>query len=276
MSSSLIKPLTVALCLAGALTTSGAALADELQHSQQQLELKASDLEALKAKVGAGKLVITGADIEQVIVVADIYQTDNSDIELSLKRRGDKAILKADAEAGMSLFSLSSESPYIDLEVTVPNSMLLEIEDGSGPIKISKVNNNINIKDGSGSIKIDGGADLNINDGSGSIDIRGGNTVNINDGSGSITLEQAHGNVSINDGSGSIKVEHVKGDLNINDGSGSVTVEHIAGMVTINDGSGGIDVAHTQGLNIPAAGSGSVAYEHINGPISVPSKHKRM
>ncbi|WP_394131844.1 hypothetical protein [Shewanella maritima] len=242
--------ISVLLITTGCVVNIPASHADSLDHHQQQLTLNRAQMDTLVAETGAGKLKVQGAQVEQITLVADIYKTENVDVDLSLKSHGDEARLVAKIDR--PLLSMSSDSSYIDVTLKVPADMALEIEDGSGSIDIEKMVGQIDIKDGSGSI-----------------DIHGGKDITINDGSGSITVEHAMGNVNVADGSGGIEIEHVKGNVSVNDGSGSIVIEHIAGMVSINDGSGSIEVAHTQGLTIGSDGSGSVDFEHINGPVSM-------
>lgn len=250
----------------------------------KSLELNASDLSAFKAAVGAGELSIKGVRGQtDVRVEADINTYDDVSYTLTLEKSGNKAELVAEFDNNFSF----NRSPYIDLVVTVPQQMMLDIHDGSGPIDIRGVDADININDGSGSIDLVGGQavsiqdgsgsisisnakqDIDIADGSGGIEIDGGQNIDINDGSGSISVSNTNGKLDIDDGSGSIDLDHIGGHTKINDGSGSITAHHINGKVTIDDGSGSIDVEYTKGLNIIDSGSGGLRFKHIDGPVSV-------
>ncbi|MGI2174778.1 hypothetical protein [Shewanella ulleungensis] len=224
----------------------------ELTHSQQKMTLDSQSLSKLVANTGAGKLTVKGIEGQkQIEVTADIYTDKDSDdveIELTLNKQGDNAMFVADIQSN----GFMEQSPFIDVLITVPEALALDITDGSGSIKITDVSASIKLKDGSGSIVIDHvGA------------------VTLADGSGSINMKDVNGNVTLQDGSGSINISHVMGDIDVSDGSGSINIDQVNGKVTISDGSGGINVSNTKGLEIVSAGSGGVNHQHIDGPIVV-------
>lgn len=226
-------------------------IASDSEQKQQVLILDSTDIQKLVAQTGAGKLVIKGDEnVKNITLTADISADDDADITLQLVKEGDQALLVAKVEQSSNWINV--DSPYIDVTLTLPQHMVMDITDGSGLIDIHGVNADITLKDGSGSITIDGGKNIVIED-----------------GSGSININQVAGNLSIQDGSGSIEVTDIKGSLDIKDGSGGMTIKHVAGLVTIDDGSGGIDVEYAKGLTINTAGSGNVKYQHIDGPVNL-------
>lgn len=223
-------------------------LAASLAHSAaneyqevRELNLPAGDLSKLDVDAGAGKLEVIGdssvADIQVVatIVIDDVSEAQAErlidDIELTLDRDGNEARLVSDVASGWLDWG---SKPRINLVVTVPAHLDLDVDDGSGSMRIVGVGGNTRIEDGSGSIDVrDLGADARIDDGSGSIDVHG-----------------------------------VMGDLLIDDGSGSIDIVNVAGSVTIDDGSGGIDVEDVGGdLVILDAGSGGVRFSGIQGAV---------
>lgn len=244
-------------------------IASDFEQKQQILTLDSTDIQKLVAQTGAGKLVIKGDEnVKNIKVTADISADDDADIILELVKQGDQAMLVAKVEQSSSWINV--DSPYIDVTLTLPQHLLMDITDGSGLIDINGMNADITLNDGSGSITIDGGKNVVIEDGSGSIDVKNVlGYLTIKDGSGSINVNHVAGNLSIKDGSGSIDVTDIKGSLDIKDGSGGMTIKHVAGLVTIDDGSGGIDVEYAKGLTINTAGSGNVKYQHIDGPVNL-------
>ncbi|BAJ04183.1 DUF4097 family beta strand repeat-containing protein [Shewanella violacea] len=237
-----------ALSLSGCIINVNASM-DPLEHSQQVMQLDANGLNAMVANTGAGSLEIIGVHgLTNIILEADIYTYEEMEPDLSLTQKGNTAYLVAEFDSRFG----SGNSPYIDLVIKVPAKMTLDIDDGSGSIKLSGMDANIKLEDGSGSIEIQGGRNLDIQD-----------------GSGSITLSNVQGNIQLEDGSGSIDISKVNGDVSITDGSGSMSVTDIQGKVTIEDGSGGIEVVNTKGLTILAAGSGSLSFKKIDGQINI-------
>ncbi len=203
------------------------------------LELDTAGVSRLDIEAGAGKLVITGAeDIDTIIVTATINVPDQDEddaleiiekrLALSLEKDEDEARLKAYFEnSGWSW----GDSPSVDLDVRVPAGLPLQVDDSSGSLEISDVN-----------------ADVEVDDGSGSINISGVANVVIDDGSGSITVTDASGDVEIEDGSGSITVEKVGGGVRIDDGSGGIDVSDVElDLVIVDDGSGGLDASNVRG-----------------------------
>ncbi|GGP51912.1 hypothetical protein GCM10009347_18620 [Shewanella algicola] len=224
----------------------------ELTHTQQKMTLDSQSLNQLVANTGAGKLTVKGVEGQTHIeVTADIYTDKDSEdveIELTLNKQGDNAKFVADIESD----GFMEQSPFIDVLITVPAALALDITDGSGSIKISDVAAAITLKDGSGSIVMDHvGA------------------VKLADGSGSINMKDVNGDVTLQDGSGSINISQVTGDIEVSDGSGSINIDQVNGKVTISDGSGGINVSNTKGLEIVSAGSGGVNHQDIDGPVIV-------
>ena len=203
------------------------------------LSLDAAGISQLTINAGAGSMDVTGVkgldkiSVKATIVVPDEDEDDavrviEKKIRLSLQENAGDANLDAWFESGLMSFG---SSPYIALEVSVPQGMAVNIDDGSGSIDI-----------------VDLAGDLTIDDGSGSIDIRNVAHVRIDDGSGSIDLLSATGDVSIVDGSGSISVKHVQGSVTIDDGSGSIDVSDIdSDLIIVDDGSGSLRFSDIRG-----------------------------
>jgi hypothetical protein len=249
----MLRPIALtgltALFLTGCIINVNGAGRGPSEHTHQSLQLDANGLNTLVAETGAGALEIQGiVGLTHIKLEADIYTYEGINPILTLEKDGDSASLIANFER----YNISGNSPYIDLIVKVPAEMKMNIDDGSGSIKIQGTSADIAVKDGSGSLEIEGGRNLNIVD-----------------GSGSITLSDVNGNIMLDDGSGSIEIMQVNGDVTVNDGSGSLDIENILGMVTIDDGSGSIDVNDTKGLRIIAAGSGSLNFDNIDGKVNM-------
>lgn len=224
---------------------------NEKLFEQQELIIDAQDVRRLVALTGAGSLTIQGVQgASDIRLTADVFADNDSEVELSLVKRGDEAKLVAQIEQQSNWHQ--GQSPYINVTLTLPADVAIALDDGSGSIDINGMTSDVDIEDGSGSIKVNGA-----------------NTLAIRDGSGSIKVSNINGAVSIKDGSGSINVDKVNGDIDIDDGSGSMTIEYVMGVVTIDDGSGSITVNDTKGLTIHSAGSGSVDYHKIDGPIKI-------
>ncbi len=246
--------LSAAMMLSGCVvyidSNSGAKVTQELQES---LRVDVIDAKKLVVDINAGDIEIVGdANINYVSIDATIYTTDEKNYALELVSKGDKIALSADAHTGSSMTWYSGNSPRIDMKVSVPAGLNIELDDSSGDIIIRGMTANIDIEDGSGNL-----------------DIEGGHHIYIDDGSGNITLKSSTGNLSVEDGSGELVISNVNGNVSIEDGSGGISIDDITGVVTIDDGSGDIDVTHAGGLIITDDGSGSVRSKHIKGDVQL-------
>ena len=208
----------------------------------RELQLDAKSVEALEIDAGAGSLDVIGdAGIDSIQVKATIRVPDvgsekaqkiiASDLTLSLEEVRGRAVLKAFFEDGSWGWG---DSPSVDVQVRMPEGLVLEIDDSSGSLTVVNVAAAVLIDDGSGSIKVERVASVAIDDGSGSIDVVDvSGDVSIEDGSGSISVRHVGGSVVIDDGSGGIDVDDVEHDLTIvDDGSGSLNATNVRGTVT--------------------------------------------
>jgi len=204
------------------------------------LTLPAEGLKGFEIQAGAGSLKVTGREgLAAIEVRAEIVAkgVDDKDldaflkdrIELTLEKRGDKAVLVSHIRERFRLFDF--ESAVINLTVSVPKALTLDVDDGSGSLVIEDVAG-VRLDDGSGSIRIG----------------RIAGDVEIDDGSGGVEIVDVAGNVSVEDGSGEIDIRRVGGTVTVDDGSGSISIEEVGKDVRIvSAGSGGVDVAGVKG-----------------------------
>jgi len=210
----------------------------------QTLTLPAEGLAKVEISAGAGFLKVSGVEgagaVEvRAAIVADGVGDKEMDeyikdhVELELRKAGSTAVLVGRIrEHGFSLFHREAR---VDLTVTVPKGLAVEIDDGSGDLSVVGVAGGVRIKDGSGDIEVR--------------DIGGG--LRIDDGSGGIEIDGVRGNVEIIDGSGETDVRNVTGDVSIDDGSGGITLRKIGGTVTIDDGSGTVAKRRASRYRLP-------------------------
>jgi len=229
----------------------------------RHLNLAAVGLKTLDVNCGSGYLKIKGSkDATQIEVRATIVvkgmDADELDkfiadrVRLSLTQKGNEAVLISQVEGGGLGSIFGNRSALINLDITVPERLDLEIDDGSGNVEISYVNGNIHLDDGSGNIVME------------SV----GGDVEIDDGSGALTLDRVGGNVEVKDGSGSISIVAVKGNVDVNDSSGGLTIKEVGGSVLVDDGSGGILIdGVAKDVRIKNAGSGGLTIHNVKGQI---------
>lgn len=226
----------------------------------------------------SGALEVNGTSGATQIVADGTACTSDDDflprMTLSLRKVGSELHIDANIPEKTIIFGFFSAR--LDFTVTLPAGLPVDIDDGSGWMKVSHTGPT-SIDDGSGSIEVrDIRGPLVIHDGSGSIDIDTivGN-VKIEDDSGELSVRSVTGSVEIEDGSGAISVARVDGSLRIrDDGSGSISVQNVKRDVMIDDdGTGAIEVVDIGGnFTVGRKGSGHIDYERVSGKVSVPSR----
>jgi len=210
---------------------------------EKVLLMKGGALSAMLIDATAGELTLVGSDSTQIMVEARIVGDDLApgDYQLTLQEKDGKAVLYAHIKGN------KHDDEHIDLVVSLPASMALEVRDRSGDIDISAMSGGLTIIDSSGDITL--------------TDISGAKTVD--DRSGDIAVDGLTGPLQINDRSGDIFVKHLSGDLTIEDTSGDIRVKKVSGLVTVDDSSGSIDVKGAGDFRLLSDGSGDVTVKNI-------------
>lgn len=248
-----LSAIAMATLLSGCIVHIGGNTNSADTHIERELVLNASQLSTLIAETGAGSLKIIGSDSSDKITVnADIYTSEDLNYELSLTQSGDTAKLVAihDIQDGLRIHINQGHS--IDLVITMPSKLALELDDSSGDITINGLSNTIKVDDSSGDLTIDGGK-----------------SVYVDDSSGSLYISNIHGDVEIEDGSGDTQVENTKGAVTIEDGSGDLLVRNVTGTVKVDDGSGDITVNGAGGLIVEDDGSGDLNIDNVKGEVKI-------
>ena len=224
------------------------------QKASREASVNVDGARKVRVLASAGELKIHGAEGASAVAVhgTACASTEErlADIKLVAERRGDVVHIEA-----VIPDNWSSGARALDLDIEVPASIPLEVEDGSGSAQIRGVGS-VQIEDGSGELEIDG--------------VRG--AVTVDDGSGSLNIANVEGQVRIKDGSGEIVVHDVASVLIDEDGSGGVQLSRVRGNVVIrDDGSGSISVAEVAGdFTVDSDGSGGIDHRDVRGRVRIP------
>lgn len=226
----------------------------------------------------AGSLRVDGVEGATAFTVTGTACTSEEDflprMTLALRKVGSELHIEADIPEKNIVFGFFSAR--LDFAVTMPAELPVEIDDGSGSIKVSN-SGALTIDDDSGSIEVRNvRGNLRIDDDSGSISVEtvAGNVV-IEDDSGSIEVRDVAGNVEIEDDSGSISIADVRGSVRVReDDSGSIMVRNVQRDVIIDrDGSGSIDVADVGGnFTVGRKSSGGIDHIRVAGKVDIPTR----
>lgn len=225
----------------------------------KKLSLPAQGIEKLDIDCSAGFLKVYGIEgLTKIEVTAEIIvegkRVDDEEeyirenMELSLEKRGTKAVLISKFKK--SFPHISFRTRLINLTVNVSKNINMKIDDSSGIMSVEDINGQLDIDDSSGDIYIkDIQGDVDIDDSSGDVEaIAISGSFSIDDGSGGIDVKGVGGNVFIDDGSGSIYVNDVGGSVTVSDGSGSINIDGVEKDVIIrDDGSGGLKIRNVRG-----------------------------
>lgn len=234
---------------------------------QHNLKISGDSLDSFSINVGAGRLDIVGdPDAQEIRVQATIVVKGFNDkdakrfakenVRVELYRKGTKSNLVAEIDhrdrSWLSRVFSGNTSAYIDVEVTVPPGIHLNVDDGSGDLEISNLRQSVELDDGSGN------ADIR--------NIRG--SLSVDDGSGDLEIREIDGDLDIEDGSGNVEINDVSGDLSIDDGSGDLEITRIGGSVEVDDGSGDIRIdTVTRDVRIIDSGSGDLRIARVEGAV---------
>ena len=244
-----LSAISMAMLLSGCVVHIGGGASTADVHLERELTLEAANLNELVAETGAGSLKIIGSDTTSKITVkADIYTSEDLEYKLTLKEYGNKAKLVADHDIQDGLHFHINQGLSIDLVVTMPSELALDLNDSSGDVEIKGLNSKIKVDDSSGSLTINGGASVEVDDSSGDLYISNikGDT-EVEDGSGYTRIENTQGAVEVDDGSGDLVIKNVKGIVKVDDGSGSITVNGAGGLIIEDDGSGDLNIDNIKG-----------------------------
>ncbi|KQQ84418.1 hypothetical protein ASF73_15190 [Xanthomonas sp. Leaf131] len=178
-------------------------------------------------------------------------------LTVTQKRVGDKLVVTLDDDRSMRL-SIGESYAYLDLRGSVPDTLLVQFDVGSGDADMS------------------GAAAVSADVGSGDMAIRrtkGRVTAKV--GSGDIELDDMGALRVLAVGSGDLKATQVRGAAEIGKvGSGDVKLRGVAGNVKLGTiGSGDVDIDDVQGdVNVEAINSGALRVRKVRGNVGVVRK----
>ncbi|AEL06661.1 DUF2807 domain-containing protein [Xanthomonas campestris pv. raphani] len=178
-------------------------------------------------------------------------------LTVTQKRMGTKLVVTLEDDRPLRI-SIGESYAYLDLRGSVPNTLLVQFDIGSGDAEIS------------------GAAAVSADVGSGDMTVRrtkGRVTAKV--GSGDIELEDAGALQVLAVGSGDIKARQIRGAAEVGKiGSGDVKLHGVAGNVQVGSiGSGDLEVRDVQGsVNIESIASGAADVRKVQGDLTLAHK----
>lgn len=226
----------------------------------QVLDLEGSEM--LTVLAGAGDLEIEGDDDTSVatirgkVCVSEEDWLDESRVDVTGGSNAEIAVELPEISSSWSLIGGNTYA-YIDLEITVPADLQLDIKDSSGDVAIEGVST-LSLKDSSGDVRLE--------------DIEG--SVTLNDSSGDLVMQDIEGDVTVDsDSSGDIRGRDIEGSVLVRrDSSGDIRFIDVSRDFTVErDSSGDITAKGVGGdFKVVADGSGDIVAKNVDGKILKP------
>jgi hypothetical protein len=244
-------------------------LAPLMAHASDRCEFQAprhltadlAGVRSVRIEVNSYSLHLTGSDAAKGLTLNGRACASNQalldTLTVSQHREGDQLVVELGGERHFSISLFGDSSRDLDVEVSVPSSVPVNVDVGSGDAEVTGVAQ-LDSRVGSGDLhahRIAGRFASSV----GSGDIDAGEV-------GSLEL----GSV----GSGDFKLSGIKGDARIGSvGSGDVNLSHVGGSVHADTlGSGDLSVDDVAGdFHLGAKGSGDVNQHGVKGKVSVPN-----
>lgn len=264
------------------LLVSSTAFADRCEFSaSRNLDIDAAGVQKLALEFGSDDLNLKGVPGQARIEVRGracaSSQAALDSMKLDQSRSGDTVSVTVSKE-GLRGTWFGSSYAYINLEVRVPQTLLVAIKRGSGDVEIENVAG-VDSTAGSGDLDArDITGPVVIRAGSGDATLRQTGAVTVRAlGSGDVQAHQVRGDVVVEGaGSSTLTFNDVTGNVSIDHiGSGDVNVRSIGGDVHVGSiGSGDVDADDIGGnLIVDSKGSGDVNHRGVKGRVDIPKRH---
>ncbi|MBO0793575.1 MAG: DUF4097 family beta strand repeat protein [Ktedonobacteraceae bacterium] len=194
----------------------------------------------------SGTLHVHAGNTNQVTVQATRYAyglgNDLDDLQVQYAQQGNTLTITTSESWGVVLGSRG-----IDIDVTVPSSVDLNIHGSSNDVNLSGIDGQVSVNTDSGNLRLD-----NV---SGPLDL--------SSSSGDIAVTNEHGPLDAHTSSGNISIDHAAGALDLSSSSGNITLNaaQVAGQGHLQTDSGNIEFSGTldpRGTYQMAASSGNI------------------
>jgi hypothetical protein len=259
-----------------------AAAAEPCRYSApRNAEIDAAGLKLLSVQIGPDELFIHGQPgLTRIVVQGTACASDEKwlkDVKVETARQGDTATLVAnDGDHGVVISLFHNYYAYLKLDVRVPLSLAVKLQEGSGDASASDLAA-LDATLGSGDLKVKsiagefgfavGSGDLSLHNVKGSVTMGALS-------SGSARLTGIGGGVKVQSvGSGDLVVHDVTGDVTVGSvSSGEVSIERAGGNVRADSvGSGDFGADGVGGdFSVGTVGSGDIRPRNVKGKVSVP------
>ncbi|MFL6551291.1 MAG: DUF4097 family beta strand repeat-containing protein [Povalibacter sp.] len=228
--------------------------------AERSANLDVSGARKIVIQTGAGDLKVRGSSTQANVTASGRTCASSDELlqqsQLESRRDGDVLYLKTVLPETNGNFFVFHSYARMDLSVTLPASLNVELEDSSGDVDLENV------------------AAASVNDGSGDLDIRNiARDLKVADSSGDVDIDHVTGNLSVTDSSGDLHLEHIQGSVEIPiDSSGDIRISDVGSVHISSDSSGDIVVQRVKlDVRVDVDSSGDIVAEDVGGNFTVQS-----
>ena len=240
-------------------------------------EINAAGLKLLAVQIGPDDLVIHGDPGVTNVVVRGTACASNEkwlqDVKIEASRSGDTGSLVAhDGDHTMLMSLFGGSYAYLKLDVRVPQSLAIKLQEGSGDAKVDNVAA-LDASLGSGDLKVNGVAGaFGLSVGYGDVVASDVGSFELSHlGSGDVSMDGVRGSARADSiGSGDLVLNNVKGDVSLGSiASGDAKVSGVGGSLDAKTiGSGDLIVSNvTRNVSVGALASGDVKISQAGGNV---------
>jgi hypothetical protein len=233
------KPAAKFMLILAAVLSTSVALAGQ-RTFDKRLQAPAGGRLTFDADVGS--VTVTGGDVSQVVVHADLEGTDSflSRIHVDAEQTASGVTITArmDRSSIFDLFHLGSNS--VQFTVEVPRSYPVDLRTSGGSLDVRNLNAWVRGKTSGGGIHVQ--------------DVAG--TVNVHTSGGGVSAERINGAADLSSSGGSIDATDSTGDLDINTSGGGIRILNDDGKVNAHTSGGSIraELRTNDGINLDTSG----------------------
>src|SRR6185312_3958968 len=215
------KPILILACASMLVLSFTALGAEQCRYSApRNAEINAAGLKLLTVQIGPDDLVIHGDPGVTSVVVRGTACASNEkwlqDVKIEASRSGDTGSLIAhDGDHTMLMSLFGGSYAYLKLDVRVPQSLAIKLQEGSGDARVNNVAA-LDASVGSGDLKVDGVAGaFGLSVGSGDVVANDAGSFDLSSlGSGDVSMDGVRGNARTGGvGSGDLVLGNVKGEV---------------------------------------------------------------
>lgn len=214
-----------------------------------------------------GSVAVTGADVSQVVVHADLEGSDSflNRVHISADQTSSGVTIRVHLDHNDWFDWLTLGSNRVDFTVEVPRTYPVDLQTAGGSLDVRSLNAAVRGKTSGGGIHVQ--------------DVVG--TVNVHTSGGGVSAERVNGSTSLSTSGGSIEASDSTGDLDLKTSGGGIRIMNDDGRIDAHTSGGsiraelhtndGIDLETSGGsitLVLPPSAHGSIDAETSGGDVS--------